>query len=36
MWMIGCMLAEGWWWSRREVGDGVGRLGNSCVRDDMP
>ena len=27
----GCLLAEGWWWRGREVGDGVGRHGNSCV-----
>ena len=29
--MIGCLLAEGWWWRGREVGDGVGRHGNSVL-----
>ena len=31
VWMIGCLLAEGWWWRGREVGDGVGRHGNSVL-----
>ena len=31
VWMIGCLLAEGWWWRVREVGDGVGRHGNSLL-----
>ena len=31
VWMIGCLLAEGWWWRWREVGDGVGRHGNSVL-----
>ena len=29
VWMIGCLLAEGWWWRGRGVGAGVGRRGNS-------
>ena len=29
--MIGCLLAEGWWWRGREVGAGVGRHGNSVL-----
>ena len=33
--MIGCLLAEGWWWRGRGVGAGVGRLWEQCVRDDM-
>ena len=33
--MIGCLLAEGWWWRGRGVGAGVGRRGEQCVRDDM-
>ena len=35
MWMIGCLLAEGWWWRGREVGDGVWKTWEQCVRDDM-
>ena len=31
VWMIGCLLAEGWWWRGREVGAGVGRHGNSVL-----
>ena len=31
VWMIECLLAEGWWWRGREVGDGVGRHGNSVL-----
>ena len=31
VWMIGCLLAEGWWWKGREVGDGVGIHGNSVL-----
>ena len=31
VWMIGCLLVEGWWWRRREVGAGVGRHGNSVL-----
>ena len=30
-WMIGCLLAESWWWRGREVGAGVGRHGNSVL-----
>ena len=29
--IVGCLLAEGWWWRGREVGDGVGRHGNSVL-----
>ena len=32
--MIGCLLAEGWWWR----GEGQGRsrkMWEQCVRDDM-
>ena len=31
VWMIGCLLAEGWWWRGREVGAEVGRHGNSVL-----
>ena len=31
VWMIGCLLAESWWWRGREVGAGVGRHGNSVL-----
>ena len=31
--MIGCLLAEGWWWRGRGVGAGV--TWEQCVRDDM-
>ena len=29
VWMIGCLLAEGWWWRGRGVGAGVGRRENN-------
>ena len=29
VWIIGCLLAEGWWWRGWGVGAGVGRRGNS-------
>ena len=31
VWMIGCLLADSWWWRGREVGAGVGRHGNSVL-----
>ena len=35
MWMIGCLLAEGWWWRGREVGGRSRKTWEQCVRDDM-
>ena len=33
--MIGCLLAEGWWWRGRGVRAGVGKTWEQCVEDDM-
>ena len=35
MWMIGCLLAEGWWWRGQGDRGRSRKTWEQCVRDDM-